>query len=43
MVIVDVYDIPIYASLGVIVGALTIAIGASILRPLPEPVEPPAA
>ena len=43
MVIVDVYDIPIYASLGVIVGALTIAIGASILRPLPEPVEPPPA
>ena len=43
MVIVDVYDISIYLSLAVIVGALTIAIGASILRPLPAPVKPPGA
>ena len=36
MVLSDVYEIPIYVSLGVIVATLAAAIGASLARPVPE-------
>ncbi|MFN3653349.1 MAG: TerC family protein [Armatimonadota bacterium] len=42
MLISDWYKIPVAVSLGVIATILTIAIVASLLRPLPEEVHPPA-
>jgi tellurite resistance protein TerC len=42
MTLADVYHVPAYGSLAVIVGVLAAAIGASLLRPLPAQAESPA-